>query len=253
MRFASLGSGSKGNATLIEAGGTRLIVDCGFAAKELEKRLAELDVDADSLDAILVTHEHGDHLRGVGPVARRYRLPVWMTAGTAKVDRCGQLPELHLINSHVGHFSVGNLQITPFPVPHDAREPCQFSFEQGGSHFTMLTDLGQVTPHIFSQAQQSDALLLECNHDLEMLANGPYPQKLQARVRGSYGHLSNCQAAALVQQLDQRRLTHLVAAHLSQQNNRPESVRETLLQDLPELEGRLSIVEQSGVSGWFEC
>ena len=253
MRFASLGSGSKGNATLIEAAGVRLLVDCGFAAKELEKRLAELDVDAESLDAILVTHEHGDHLRGVGPVARRYRLPVWMTAGTARVDRCGQLPELHLINSHADHFSIGNLQVTPFPVPHDAREPCQFSFEQGGSRFTLLTDLGQVTPHIVNQVQQCDALLLECNHDLEMLATGPYPPRLQARVRGSYGHLSNCQAVSLLQQVDHTRLTHLVAGHLSQQNNRPESVHDALLNELPELQGRLSIVQQDGVSGWFEC
>ena len=253
MRFASLGSGSKGNATLIEADDVRLIVDCGFAAKELEKRLAELGVGAESLDAILVTHEHMDHIRGVGAVARRYRIPVWMTAGTLRAERCGQLPELHLINSHSVNFSIGNLQIHPFPVPHDAREPCQFSFAHGGSRFTMLTDLGQVTPHILDEVQQCDALMLECNHDLEMLASGPYPPTLQARVSSSYGHLSNCQAVALLAQVEYKRLNHLVAAHLSQQNNRPERVQETLLQDLPGLGDRLSIVPQEGLSRWFEC
>ncbi len=253
MRFASLGSGSKGNATLIEAGEIRVLVDCGFAAKELERRLAELAVDPATLNAILVTHEHGDHMRGVGPVARRYQLPVWMTAGTLKTDRCGQIAEINIINSHAGGFSIGELQITPFPVPHDAREPCQFSFVHEERCFTLLTDLGQVTPHVLQEVSQCDALLLECNHDLDMLANGPYPPRLQARVRGIYGHLSNCQAAALLQQIESDKLSHLVVAHLSQQNNTPERVRETLLNSLPTLERCLSVVQQNSVSQWFEC
>ncbi|MCF6282136.1 MAG: MBL fold metallo-hydrolase [Candidatus Polarisedimenticolaceae bacterium] len=253
MRFASLGSGSKGNATLIEAGDIRVLVDCGFAAKELERRLAELAVDPSSLNAILVTHEHGDHLRGVGPVARRYQIPVWMTAGTLKTDRCGQLPELNLINSHADDFSIGALRVIPFPVPHDAREPCQFSFVHDEKCFTLLTDLGQVTPHVLHEVKRCDALLLECNHDLEMLANGPYPPSVQARVSGAFGHLSNCQATELLLQIESERLSHLVVAHLSQQNNTPERVRETILESLPELESRLTVVQQEGVSRWFEC
>ncbi len=253
MRFASLGSGSKGNATLIEAGDVRVLVDCGFAAKELEKRLAELAVDPATLTAILVTHEHGDHIRGVGPVARRYQVPVWMTAGTLKTDRCGQLSELNLINCHAGNFTIGGLEVTPFPVPHDAREPCQFSFVHGGRCFTLLTDLGQVTPHIMQEVARCDVLLLECNHDLDMLANGPYPPRLQARVSGTFGHLSNCQATELLLQIESSKLSHLVVAHLSQQNNSPERVRETILKSLPELGDRLTVAQQNGVSEWFEC
>ena len=253
LRFATLGSGSRGNATLIEAGNVRLVVDCGFAARELEQRLAQLDVAPDSLNAVLVTHEHGDHIRGVGAVARRYGLPVWMTAGTHKADRCGSLPQLHLVNSHNGHFSIGDLGVHPFPIPHDAREPCQYSFSYRGRRLTLLTDLGVVTPHVLEHLESSDALLLECNHDRAMLADGPYPPRLQARVGGNYGHLSNCQAADLLQQIEHKRLKQLVAGHLSEQNNNPQQVEATLLDRVPELEGRLSIVSQDSVSPWFEC
>ena len=253
LRFASLGSGSRGNATLIEAGDVRLVVDCGFAARELEQRLSLLNVAPDSLDAVLVTHEHGDHIRGVGALARRYGLPVWMTAGTHKADRCGILPQLHLVNSHNGRFSIGDIEVRPFPIPHDAREPCQYSFSYRGRQLTLLTDLGRVTRHVLEHLKNSDALLLECNHDRGMLTSGPYPPRLQARVGGNFGHLSNCQAADLLQQIEHKRLKRLVAAHLSEQNNSPQQVELTLLDRVPELDGRLAIVSQDSVSHWFEC
>ncbi len=252
MRFASLGSGSRGNATLIEAGGTRVLLDSGFAAREVERRLALLGVEATSLDAILVTHEHQDHIRGVGALARRYQLPVWMTPGTNQCERCGKLPELYLFSSHSGSFQIGAIEVTPFPIPHDAREPTQFLFSNGSCSLGMLTDAGSWTPHILGLLRSCSALLLECNHDNDMLADGPYPLSLQRRVGGELGHLNNQQAADFVGQLDHGRLRHLVAAHLSEQNNTPELVRESLLTAVPALEDRLSFALQDEVSGWFE-
>jgi phosphoribosyl 1,2-cyclic phosphodiesterase len=252
MRFASLGSGSRGNATLIEAGGTRVLLDCGFSVKELVRRLEMLGVEAGSLDAVLVTHEHGDHLRGVGALARRYRLPVWMTDGTFRQGRLGELPERRRFSSHQPPFAIGDLEVSPFPIPHDAREPAQFVFGHAGQRLGILTDAGAVTPHVAETLQACDALMLECNHDVEMLANGPYPPALQARVGGRLGHLSNHQAAALLGQLEQGRLHHLVAAHLSEKNNTPEHVRAALLAAAPTLEKRLTVCLQDEVSGWFE-
>jgi len=252
MRFASLGSGSRGNAILIEAEGTRLLVDCGFSAKETEKRLDELDVAADTLDGILVTHEHGDHIRGVGAMARRYKLPVWMTGGTLYSHRCGDLPDVRCFNSHQMEFRVGDIQIAPFPVPHDARETVQFTFTSNGSKFGLLTDSGSVTPHVIDQLQNCDALVLECNHDTKMLAYGPYPPPLQARVGGKLGHLSNRQAADLLRRIDHGRLRHLVAAHLSEKNNTPELAKEALLEVSHTLEARMVISSQDKTTGWLE-
>ena len=252
MRFASLGSGSRGNATLIEAGGTRLLVDCGFSARETEQRLTQLGVAADTLDAVLVTHEHGDHIRGVGAMARRYQLPVWMSGGTRRKHRCGELPDLNSFSGHQPPFMIGDIQVTPFPVPHDASETVQFTFAANRVKFGMLTDSGAVTPHIIELLQDCDALMLECNHDSVMLADGPYPPALQARVGGRLGHLSNRQAADLLCRIDHSRLRHLMAAHLSEKNNTPRLAKEALLGVSPKLETCLTISEQDEPTEWLE-
>jgi phosphoribosyl 1,2-cyclic phosphodiesterase len=252
MRFVSLGSGSGGNATLIEAEGTRILLDCGFAARELERRIEPLDVPLDTLDAILVTHEHMDHIQGVGPLARRYKIPVWMTAGTYRQGRCGEVPQLELFNAHSGSFSIGAIEVTPFPVPHDAREPVQFLFASASGRLGVLTDSGHWTPHILDLFRDCDALMLECNHDSHMLAIGPYPPALQRRVGGAMGHLSNEQAAEFVQRIGAERLQHLLAVHLSEKNNAPQRVKETLLERSPDLQGRLSLALQGEVTPWFE-
>jgi phosphoribosyl 1,2-cyclic phosphodiesterase len=220
MRFASLGSGSKGNATLVEAGSTRVLVDCGFSCAETERRLSRLALQPTDLAAILVTHEHSDHISGVASLSRRYRLPVWMTAGTEAARRGGDLLEYHCINSHRG-FRVGDLQVHPFPVPHDAREPCQFVFSDGRLRLGLLTDVGSITLHILQALDHLDALILECNHDPGMLAAGPYPPGLKQRVGGPFGHLSNQQAADIIKKISRNRLQHLVAAHISETNNQP--------------------------------
>jgi phosphoribosyl 1,2-cyclic phosphodiesterase len=175
-----------------------------------------------------------------------------MTPGTNRCERCGKLPQLHLFSSHSGSFQIGDIEITPFPIPHDAREPAQFLFTNGSGSLGMLTDAGSWTPHILELLRSCSAILLECNHDSDMLATGPYPYSLQRRVGGELGHLSNRQAAEFVSQLDHGSLQHLVAAHLSEQNNTPELVRESLLEAAPKLADRLSFVLQDGVSSWFE-
>ena len=228
MRFAWLGSGSRGNAGLIEAGQTRLLLDCGFTAKETERRLARLGLEPADLAGVLVTHEHRDHIAGVSVLARRHRLPVWMTPGTHRqAGDLGELPGLALFNCHEP-FAVGDLQVEPFPVPHDAREPSQFVFSDGARRLGVLTDAGRSTPHVEAVLAGCDGLLLECNHDADMLADGPYPPTLKARVGGGHGHLSNAQAAELLGRLDTARLQHIAALHLSEENNRPGLAREAL-------------------------
>lgn len=223
MRFASLGSGSRGNSMLVESGGTRVLLDCGFGIRETVRRLERLSVAPDTLAAIVVTHEHSDHIGGVFKFACRYGIPVWLTHGTLAAVPEGRaaFPELKIIDGHTP-YSLGELQIFPYPVPHDAREPVQYVFSDGSKRLGVLTDAGSLTPHMVSMLDVCDALVLECNHDLEMLAGSAYPPSLQRRISGRLGHLDNVTAASLLAQLDVSRLQHLVAAHLSEQNNRPE-------------------------------
>lgn len=228
MRFASLGSGSRGNAMLVEAGSTCVMVDCGFSISETEKRLTRLGRRPEDLSAILVTHEHGDHIRGVAPFARRHGIPVWMTHGTAAaLPPDAVLRELQPIAGYAD-FRVGDLHVQPYPVPHDAREPCQFLFRGDRHRLGLLTDCGSLTPHILATLQGCDALVLEFNHDPEMLAAGSYPPALKRRVGGDYGHLNNQQARRLLDQLEPGSLQQLVAAHLSEKNNAPERVHAEL-------------------------
>lgn len=251
MRFASLGSGSRGNATLVQAGETCLLVDCGFSVREFEERCADLGVTPAGIDAVLVTHEHGDHVKGVGALARRYGMPVWMTHGTFRNARCGDIPDLCLFGIHTPPFEIGDIEVTPYAVPHDAREPSQFTFRHGERRFGMLTDAGSVTPHMVAVLGALDGLLLECNHDLQMLRNGPYPPRLQARVGGDYGHLSNEQSASLLSGIDSGRLQHLVLGHLSEKNNHPELAEAAVIAACPHLGERISILAQQTSSSWF--
>ena len=251
MRIATLGSGSRGNATLVEGGGVRVLVDCGLPVREVERRLALIGVAPQTLEAVLLTHEHGDHVRGVGALARKYGLAVWSSAGTWRGARCGEVPKLELFTPHQSAFALGGLSIQPYPVPHDAREPCQFALRSAGRCFVMLTDTGCVTPHVLEVLAACDGLLIECNHYPDMLRSGPYPPALQGRVGGALGHLSNQQAAEALGRIDERRLGFVVAAHLSEQNNRPEAVRQALLEVCPGLDGRLSVAEQDAPGEWL--
>ncbi len=251
MRFAFLGSGSGGNGFLVEEGNTCLMVDCGFSAREAERRLARLGKLPEQLTGILVTHEHGDHINGVGKLARKHKLHVWMSAGTYRADRTGELPTFCLINSH-GPLEIEDIQVSPFPVPHDANEPCQFTFSDGDKKLGLATDLGCETLHVIEQLSGCDALVLECNHDVDMLAYGVYPPHLKRRVGGDHGHLSNKQAANLLEKLDNSRLQHLVAAHLSEKHNTPHLARQALSKALDCEADWITVADQHQGLGWRE-
>lgn len=253
LRFASLGSGSRGNATLIQTGDALVMLDCGYPAAEIGRRCEALGVAAAAIDAILVTHEHGDHIRGVLPMTRRHGTPVWATHGTSlALDWEAQGLAVHLCHGHDAAFRIGDLEIVPFVVPHDAREPVQYLFRCRDLTLGVLTDTGSVTPVIRQHLDGVDALILEFNHDPEMLASGPYPPSLQRRVRGDYGHLSNAQSAALLDSIDCARLRTLAAAHVSEKNNAPAHVHAALQQQAPALAPRLSLLVQDRPSDWFE-
>ncbi len=251
MRFASLGSGSRGNAFVIEAGTTRLLLDCGFGPRETSRKLARLGLAAGDLSAILVTHEHGDHVGGAYPLALSEGLRVWMTHGTFAATPPGRNgpPPVELIDSH-WPFQIGDLEIFPFPVPHDAREPVQFVFSDGSRRLGVATDLGSSTPHVESMLSACDALVLECNHDREMLSGGGYPPHLKRRIAGRFGHLDNGSTATLLGALDNSRLQHLVAAHLSQQNNTPALARAALSQALGCAEHWIGVADQDEGFAW---
>ena len=251
LRFASLGSGSKGNGTLIESGKTRILLDCGFTLGETERRLHRLGCPPQSLTAILVTHEHGDHAAGVGRLSRRYNIPVWLTVGTCHAMRDVKFAQTHYVNVHQV-LEIQDLQITPFPVPHDAREPCQFVFGNGNHKLGILTDVGSHTPLILQMLQRLDALMLECNYDAVMLANGAYPPSLKARVAGRYGHLDNKQSAHLLGQLDLSQLQHLVGMHLSENNNLPDYAYQALCTGVGCEQGWIQLANQADGTGWLD-
>lgn len=255
LRFSSLGSGSEGNALIVEVCAatttTRVMLDCGFGLAETESRLARIGLAPDAIDGIVVTHEHADHIGGVARFARKYGTPVWLTHGTAKVLRDDSLPVVlrHYVDPHEA-FAIGDVAITPFLVPHDAYEPVQFVFTDGARRLGVLTDTGTLTGHIEASLSGCDALVLECNHDLDMLMNGPYPMSLKRRVAGRFGHLDNGTAASLLRNLDCSKLKHLFAAHLSARNNTPALARDALAGALNCAAEWIGIADQADGFSW---
>jgi phosphoribosyl 1,2-cyclic phosphodiesterase len=235
LRFKSLGSGSTGNATLVEATGlwpTRLLVDCGLGIRQLSMRLAEAGLREEDIDGIFITHEHSDHIGCAHKFALRHRVPVWMSRGTSVgIGRPDFDGLLHIARDGQS-IALGNLQLTPFTVPHDAREPLQLTCTDGASKLGLLTDLGHATSHLLAHLAHCHALLLECNHDAELLDQSSYPPFLKRRVAGMYGHLSNAAAGEIARSVRHGGLRQLVAAHLSLQNNRPELARHAMLDAL---------------------
>ncbi len=229
MRFACLGSGSQGNSLVIEVAKTRLLLDCGFALKEVIARLSRLGLEPDMVDGIIITHEHADHIGGVERFARKFDVPVWLTHGTLRGAKktFSTLPRINIIDSHQ-HFSVGDIGIQPYPVPHDAHEPTQFIFSDGAFRLGVLTDTGCSTTHIETVLSRCHALVLECNHDAQLLAESDYPKSLKQRVGGRLGHLENTTSAKLLANLDCSLLQHLIAAHLSRINNMPHLAQSAL-------------------------
>lgn len=253
LRFSILASGSDGNSLVVEAGNTRVLVDCGLkSAKEVEIRLLQRGLHPSDLSAIVITHEHGDHIGSAGVLARRFNLAIHASFGTlnawadsTKVER------LCPFDNHE-NFSVGDLQIQAYPVPHDSRDPTQFVFSDGACRLGLLTDVGHITPHIIQQLTGCDALILESNHDTELLHKSTYPEHLIRRIHGQYGHLSNQQAAGLLRALDTSSLQHIVAAHLSEENNHPELAQEAFAAALNTSRNEILIAKQREGLAWRE-
>jgi phosphoribosyl 1,2-cyclic phosphodiesterase len=213
-------------------------------------RLQRAGVSADKIDAVLVTHEHGDHIRGVGAFARKYKTPIWMTHGTSRSASIGDIPVSNEII--IGEqLDFGDLAVTPFSVPHDACEPCQFLFSTAKHKLGLLTDTGMITPHIIEVLNGVDALLLECNHDIEMLAEGEYPPYLKERVGSDYGHLNNGQAAELLEKIDTSKLATIVAMHISEKNNDPILARQALAEVLDWDSDDIHVAQQAEGLDWM--
>ena len=252
IRVTSLGSGSKGNATLIEFKTTRLLVDCGFSCRELESRLNARQIPASSITAVLATHEHSDHFNGIPVLANKYQIPVWMSHGTSLHQKAAKATTAQVFNSHQA-FTIGELEVNPVLVPHDSREACQFVIQGEDKRVGILTDLGHITPFVSQQYQDCDILLLEFNHDLELLMKGKYPPALKARVSGSLGHLSNRQAAEFLIVNNLPRLKHLAAMHLSEENNCEVIVQQIVSNSGLQESVNFVIANQNSGFDWLEA
>lgn len=257
IRFRSLGSGSSGNATLVEATSgittTRLLVDAGFSLRELETRLARVGLAFDDLDAIFVTHEHGDHVGCAVALSARHGLPLWMSRGTWRAT--GEFiapPGLRFARDDEA-IAVGDIELLPFTVAHDAAEPLQLRCSDGSVRLVVLTDLGSITTHMLERVAGCDAIVLECNHDASMLAASRYPPSLKARIGGRLGHLSNHVAVEILARSKSSRLCHVVAAHLSRENNRPDLVRAVLAEHWGGADGADVVVADPGTGfDWLQ-
>ena len=249
LSFASLGSGSRGNCTLVQRGHTTLMIDCGFSLREVQRRLARLDLVPGDIDAILVTHEHSDHAKGVEGLARTYAIPVYMSHGTFLATKWQRLPNYRLISPNQA-FTLGEIDIQTVAVPHDSREATQFVFKHADRVLGVLTDLGSITPHVIEHYRHCHGLVLEFNHCPDLLAKGPYPPALQRRVGGNWGHLSNDQAASLLQHVDYDQLQHVVVSHISEKNNAPDRVFASMQRVLPNLD-KVVVADQENGFSWL--
>lgn len=256
MQFTVLGSGSSGNAALVEQNETCILLDCGFSLKELTRRMSLVSRTPDQISAIIITHEHRDHIGGLPVFLRKYPVPVYMTTGTGHFlshPSVGRLDSqwIRMIRAYES-LRIGEIEVQPYPVPHDAREPAQFIFSHHGRRLAFLTDCGQVTPYIRDIISTPDALVIECNHDDKMLQYGSYSPVLKRRIAGEHGHLSNRNSAEWLKTMEIDRLQFLVGAHLSTDNNRNDLVEAMLTEEVGASPECVHIATQDRVTPWFE-
>lgn len=256
LRFKSLGSGSTGNATVIEGrSGTnvrRLLVDSGFGIRQLQSRLAVAGLVPEDIHGIFITHEHSDHIGCARVLAVRYRIPVWMSAGTYAALNAPDFDGMLRITHDMAAIDMGEFSALPFTVPHDAREPLQLRCSDGANHLGVVTDLGHASPHVIAQLAGCDALMIEANHDPALLEASRYPSFLKRRVGGPYGHLANETTAAILRSVRHPGLTQVVAAHLSAQNNAPALVQNCLAQALDWPDQAITVASPTSGTEWID-
>ena len=230
MKFCSLGSGSSGNSYLVSKKNTNILVDCGFSVTELESRMFQREIKPSEITAIFLTHEHDDHSKGAFAFAEKHNKPIYLTYSTLKMchKRIKKSYNLRLnIISPLDTLELNEFMIYIIPVPHDAREPVQFKFESEKSTLAIITDLGFGNKELINSIQQINALILESNHDENLLNQSSYPKNLKDRIRSKYGHLSNEESLAILKKLNLDHLKWLGAAHLSKENNSPQLVKDS--------------------------
>jgi len=258
MRFCPLFSGSSGNALFLEAGNIRLLIDCGLPGRTVEQALAAIHVDPSALDAILVTHEHSDHVKGVGVFSRKYDLPIYANAACWQA-MTPQLGNIALKNIRVFEtnqdFYLGQLNILPFSTPHDAADPVGYAFSANGRKVCTMTDIGHMHPGLLDAAKGADLLLLEANHDIDLLQRGPYPYHLKQRILSRHGHLSNADAAKALVKLHTEGVHNVILGHMSRENNTDalvrSTIREALLQEGCLNDMHLALARRDGPTGIF--
>lgn len=232
MDILSLRSGSRGNASLVSGGNTKLLVDCGVSGKSVTSALADVDVYPEDISAIAVTHEHIDHIAGIGVMMRRYHIPVWANAATwaAMESQVGKIDK-SLVNifDNNSSFEIGEIGVKPFSIPHDAADPVGYSFMCGDEKVAVATDIGELKKDLFEAIRGSKTVLLESNHDVNMLEIGKYPPQLKRRIRGKLGHLSNDDAGRAAEFLVRLGTERIILGHLSEENNYPELARQTVI------------------------
>ena len=227
MQFASIASGSSGNCLYTGNDDTHLLIDAGISKKRIEDGLLGFGVEPGDIDAILITHEHSDHIKGLGVLARKYGLPIYATRGTImEIRRMRMLGEIDpglFCEIRAGEtFRIGNINIHAFSIPHDARDPVSFRVDDGRYRIGMVTDLGYFDQSVLAALQDCDILYAEANHDIRMLETGPYPYQLKVRILGNYGHLSNESSGQMIGRLLNEKLQRVILGHLSKENNYPE-------------------------------
>ena len=221
--FFSIISGSSGNCTYISDGKTKLLIDCGLSGKRLCEALAAMHIPVSDIDAVLVTHEHSDHTKGLGVIARKYKIPVYATNGTHRNMSVGEIDfSQRYAVTPFSDFFINSIGVRPFAIPHDAAEPVGYSFYIDNKKYSIATDMGFLSDDIKKQLLGSHSIILESNHDVEMLKLGPYPYPLKRRILSDIGHLSNEVAAQTAVELAKNGTKHIMLGHLSKENNRPE-------------------------------
>ena len=254
MKFCALGSGSAGNSFVVQESNTTLLIDCGFGLNETISRLDRYGIHPDQLDAILITHEHEDHINGAFSLSNKYNIPIYLSHGTFKMAQKKINTNYNILFNFIHNtkpFSINELKITPIPVPHDAREPFQFMFESNSKSLAIITDLGFVTNYLIKTLKEITALVIECNHDKGMLNNSDYPQSLKDRIGGMYGHLENMEAIRLLKAINHKGISWIAAAHLSEKNNDENLVRQLIAEATNKEMEVIKVIDQKDGLNWL--